>query len=125
MRQWEKGHTRNERGEAGEEGKITSQAIKPLHIFRDIPTIMHTCISAIIHYTYPGELQHLISQVRLCKACVSFCFVLDFGLFCVFLKITQKDQGQEDDGKIQKMFPAENISVFQPFTSCLQESIWV
>lgn len=25
-----------------------------------------------------------------------------------FFKITQKDQGQEDDGKIQNMFPAEN-----------------
>lgn len=46
-------------GTVGEQSIITTQAIKPLYISRDIPTIMHMSISSFFHYAYPEELQQV------------------------------------------------------------------
>lgn len=65
----------------GKEGEqSTSQAIKPLHISRDILTIMH--MRSFSHYAYSGELQYVWFLRSILKK-IFLCFVLDFlgGLF--------------------------------------------
>lgn len=74
------------RGKEGKQNIITSQAIKPLYISRDIPTITHTCISRFFHYAYPEESQSVWFPMSIFKKILLVLFQIFGGFVLKYIR---------------------------------------